>query len=148
MACDVTRSTLVTVLARAAILGSMRGAMVGLTVGMRGWTLRLGVTRIIACAEACGMSIKANGAASAISAIAAQPALIRRLMRSALIGPRLGPQHLRSGRSAALRRGLGEADDLLAAQLAHQAGHLVLAHRLAAELQAEQAVGAAEHGGL
>jgi hypothetical protein len=53
----------VTVLVRAAMVGSIRGAMVGLTVGMRGATLRLG--RMIACADTCGMSIQTSDAPAA-----------------------------------------------------------------------------------
>jgi hypothetical protein len=48
--------------------------------------LRFG--RIIACAEACGMSSQANGTLAAISTIAAQPAFIRRMVRSSNMGPR------------------------------------------------------------
>src|SRR5437660_4748246 len=142
--CGGPWSTLVTVLVRAAIFGSIRGAMVGLTVGMRGWMLRLG--RMIACADACGMSSQTSGAAAAISAIAAQPAFIRLLIPSAIMRPRHCAN--RHPRTRNLRRGFREADDFLAAQLAHQARDFVPAHRLAAELQAEQAVGAADDGCL
>src|SRR5262245_14225736 len=121
----------VTLLGRAAMVGSTRGAMVGLIVGVRGAMFTVGARTIIDCADACGMSSQVKGVQTAISAIAAQPAFNRPLIPLAIMKPRT------------LRRGLGEADDLLAAQLAHQAGDLVPAHRLAAELQAEQAVGAA-----
>src|SRR5690242_5605320 len=118
----------VAVLGRAAMVGSTRGVMVGLIVGVRGAMLTVGERIIIACADACGMSSQVRGAQTAISAIAAQPAFSRLLIPLPVMRP------------CTLRRGLGEADDLLAAQLAHQARDLVLAHRL--ELQAEQPVGA------
>src|SRR6201988_5521610 len=102
----------VTLLGRAAMVGSTRGAMVGLIVGGRGAMFTVGERIIIACADACGMSGQVKGAQTAISAIAAQPAFNRLLIPLAIMRPRT------------LRRGLGEVDDLLAAELAHEARDL------------------------
>src|SRR5262249_25559323 len=119
-------------------------ATVGLMVGVRGAMLMLG-ERIIACAAACGMSNKASGAAAAISTIAAQPAFIRLLIPLVIMRPR---HWAIAAATENLRRGFSKADDLLAAQLVHEAVDLGLGHRLAAELQAEQPVGAADDDGL
>ena len=51
----------------------------------------------------------------------------------------MGPRGLDPGRRKRLLRRHREIDDLLALQLAEQAGNLVLRHRLVAELQAEHA---------
>ncbi|MBA7630857.1 hypothetical protein ES703_38382 [subsurface metagenome] len=79
---------LVTLLGRAAMVGSTRGVMVGLIVGVRGAMLTVGERIIIACADACGMSSQVKGAQTAISAIAAQPAFNRLLNPSAIMKPR------------------------------------------------------------
>src|SRR2546430_2734939 len=121
------RSTLVTTLARPAMFGSTRGATVGLMVGIRVSILRFGV-RMMLCANAAGVSRYTSGNAAMTKAIATY---LFFTCRPSSMGSRLAP----------LRRGFREIDDLLAAQLADQACDFVLAHRLAAELQAEQAIG-------
>src|ERR1700752_1944949 len=108
------------------MLGATR-ATFGLIVGTRGPMLRFGErTKFWACAA--GLTT-----VSAVSASAARQDRDSQLAAPCIMAPRYGMKMRR------LLRLHGKADDLLALQLRHQARDLVLAHRLAAELQAEHA---------
>src|SRR5262249_5109322 len=119
---------------RAVMVGLMRGAAVGLMVGTREPTLRLGVRMMLcACTTAAPEAISGSSAADRIDATR------RAVVRQFTPTPIIEPPFARATRRAALLRGHRHADDLLTLQPAQQACSFVLANSRVAELKLEHA---------